>query len=243
MLIFGLDTCCMPATVALCDGEKLIAEFILNCGRTHSQMIMPQIENMFKTLGITCGDIDCFAVSCGPGSFTGVRIGVAALKAMAHATDKPCAAVSNLEALAYNVPYFNGVICPILDARRGQVYTAMFEGGTDGAERLCDDTAVELSAVLDKLKSDGRDALFLGDGIFVYKDKIESELGDKAHFALPNLNMNMAGSVAYLGAKAYLSGNTTEYSKLAPVYVRLSQAERERLEREKNSEGENYESK
>lgn len=243
MLIFGLDTCCMPATAALCDGEKLIAEFVINCGRTHSQMIMPQIENMFNTLGVSCGDIDCFAVSCGPGSFTGVRIGVAALKAMAHAADKPCAAVSNLEALAYNVPYFDGIICPILDARRGQVYTAIFEGGTDGVKRLTDDTAVGLSSVLSGLKADGREVLFLGDGVFVHKNSIVSELGAKAHFAPPNLNMNMAGSVAYLGAKAYLSGNTIGYSELAPVYVRLSQAERERLERENNSEGENYESK
>ncbi len=232
MLIFGLDTCCMPATAALCDGEKLTAEFVINCGRTHSQMIMPQIENMFKTLGVSCSDIDCFAVSCGPGSFTGVRIGVATLKAMAHAADKPCAAVSNLEALAHNVPYFDGIICPILDARRGQVYSAMFKGSVCGIERLTEDKAVKLSELLAELKEKNLNVLFLGDGIFVHREYIKEELGSAAHFAPPNLNMNMAGSVAYLGAKAFERGDIIGYAELTPVYVRLSQAERERLEKE-----------
>lgn len=232
MLIFGLDTCCMPATAALCDGEKLAAEFVLNCGKTHSQKIMPQIENMFESLGITCADIDCFAAACGPGSFTGVRIGVATLKAMAHAFDKPCVPVSTLMALAQNVVYFPDIICPILDARRNQVYTAMFEGGADGLKRISEDSAIKLDELLEVLKEEDRDVLFLGDGIFVHRDKIKEELGDKANFAAPNLNMNMAGSVALLGMQAYERGESKSYSEIVPSYIRLSQAERERREKE-----------
>ncbi|MCI5893308.1 MAG: tRNA (adenosine(37)-N6)-threonylcarbamoyltransferase complex dimerization subunit type 1 TsaB [Clostridiales bacterium] len=229
MLIFGLDTCCMPATAALCDDEKLVAEFVLNCGKTHSQKIMPQIENMLAGLGIVCSDIDCFAAANGPGSFTGVRIGAATLKAMAHAFDKPCVTVSTLMALAQNVMYFPGIICPILDARRNQVYTAMFEGGKDGLGRMTEDAAMGLDELLTELKAKDREVLFLGDGIFVHRDRIISELGDKANFAPPNLNMNMAGSVAFLGMQAFKRGETKKYSEVVPSYIRLSQAERERL--------------
>ena len=197
MLVLGIDTCCMPATSAVYDGEKLVGEAIVNCGKTHSQKIMPQIEALLNSLELKPADIDCFAVAAGPGSFTGVRIGTATIKAMAHAAGKPCAAVSTLEALANNVPYFDGIICPILDARRNQVYTAEF----------------------------------LGDGVLVYREEILEYLGDNAKFAKGNNNLNMAGSVAELGYEAALSGDTISYAKLAPNYIRLSQAERERLER------------
>lgn len=222
----------MPAAAAVCDGEKLMAEFLINCGKTHSQKIMPLIENMLGSLGLTCGDIDCYAAACGPGSFTGVRIGAATLKAMAHASGKPCAVISTLEALAQNVPYFGGIICPILDARRGQVYAAAFESdGCGGVKRLLDDTALKLTELIEKLAADGRDVLFLGDGVFVHRDMIVELLGTAAHFAPPNLNMNMAGSVAYLGAKAFERGDVVGYAKVVPSYVRLSQAERERIEK------------
>ena len=152
MLVLGIDTCCMPATSAVYDGEKLVGEAIVNCGKTHSQKIMPQIEALLNSLELKPADIDCFAVAAGPGSFTGVRIGTATIKAMAHAAGKPCAAVSTLEALANNVPYFDGIICPILDARRNQVYTAEFLG--DGTlTRVCEDKAVSLESLLDELKN------------------------------------------------------------------------------------------
>ena len=220
MLVLGIDTCCMPATSAVYDGEKLVGEAIVNCGKTHSQKIMPQIEALLNSLELKPADIDCFAVAAGPGSFTGVRIGTATIKAMAHAAGKPCAAVSTLEALANNVPYFDGIICPILDARRNQVYTAEFLG--DGTlTRVCEDKAVSLESLLDELKNLKKKVLFLGDG----------DLGDNAKFAKGNNNLNMAGSVAELGYEAALSGDTISYAELAPNYIRLSQAERERLER------------
>lgn len=230
MLVLGIDTCCMPATSAVYDGEKLVGEAIVNCGKTHSQKIMPQIEALLNSLELKPADIDCFAAAAGPGSFTGVRIGTATIKAMAHAAGKPCAAVSTLKALANNVPYFDGIICPILDARRNQVYTAEFLG--DGTlRRVCEDKAVSLDSLLDELKNMKKKVLFLGDGILVYREEILECLGENAKFAKGNNNLNMAGSVAELGYEALLSGDTISYAELAPNYIRLSQAERERLER------------
>lgn len=231
MLIFGLDTCCMPATAAICDGEKLVGEFVINCGKTHSQKIMPQIENMFKSLEISCSDIDCFAAACGPGSFTGVRIGAATLKSMAHAARKPCVSISTLMALAQNAAYFDGIICPILDARRGQVYTAMFEGGDEEVRRITEDSALKLSELIEILSGKNKRILFLGDGIFVHRKEIREKLGNNALFASPNINMNMAGAVAFLGAQAYIRGETAGYESIVPNYIRVSQAERERSEK------------
>ena len=229
MLILGIDTCCMPAVSAIYDGEKIIAEAVLFSGKTHSQRIMPQIKGLFDELGISPADIDCFAVAAGPGSFTGVRIGTAAVKAMAHAAGKPCAAVSTLEALAFNVSCFDGIICPILDARRDQVYTALFRGGK-ALTRLRGDGAAPLSELLDELA--GQKVLFAGDGVLVYRSEIAARMGDCAYFPPANNLLNSGGAVAVLGYEKFMAGETVSYSALVPNYIRLSQAERERIERE-----------
>lgn len=225
----------MPATVAVCDDDKLVAESVVNCGRTHSQKIMPQIQTMLEAAEIKCSDIDCFAVASGPGSFTGVRIGVATIKALAHGTKKPCIAISTLEGLADNIRYFNGIICPILDARRSQVYTALFEGGQD-MSRLCEDMAMNVDELIDELKKpeySNKDIIFLGDGIFVYMEVIKEQLGNRAMFAPQNINLNKASSIAHLAINEFENGNAENYSNIVPQYIRMSQAERERLEREK----------
>ena len=228
MLILGIDTCCMPAGTAVYDGEKITGEFMINNGMTHSQKIMPMIAEMMEHLGLSPKDIDCFAVAAGPGSFTGVRIGAATIKALAHAAGAPCVAVSTLEALANNVRFFDGVICPILDARRNQVYTAAFSG--DGSlTRLTDDRAMALDTLLDELE--GRKVLFLGDGVLTYRDAIAERMGDLAKFADAGSLLNSAASVAYVGGKMFERGETVSYSELIPNYIRLSQAERERKEK------------
>ncbi len=228
MLTLGIDTCCMPATAAVYDGEKIIGEFTINSGKTHSQKIMPLIEQMLRHLDIAPSDIDCYAAAAGPGSFTGVRIGTAAVKAMARGSGAVCAAVSTLEALANNARYFGGVICPIMDARRNQVYNALFSG--DGSlKRLTDDRALALKALLDEL--DGKKALFLGDGVFPYRAEIESRMGERASFAPPNALLNSAASVAFLAGEMLRRGETISCGDLVPNYIRLSQAERERKER------------
>ncbi len=227
MHILGIDTCCMAATSAVITDDRLVAQVVQNNNKTHSQSIMPMIDFMLKQTELSINDIDGFAVAVGPGSFTGVRIGVATIKALAHPFNKPCIPVSTLEALAFNVAPFDGIICPLLDARRNQVYTATFLN----SERLTEDRAVSVEELIDELKSSDKNIIFVGDGIGAYGDEIKSALGDKAIFASRTLRMNLASSVAELGYEKMLKGETVSYSDLKPTYLRMSQAERERLER------------
>lgn len=230
MLVFGIDTCCMAATAAIVAEDRLVAQVVQNNKKTHSQRIMPMVEQMLAQAEISLDEIDCFAAAVGPGSFTGVRIGVATAKALAHATGKPCVAVSTLNALAKNVACFDGIICPILDARRGQVYNALFKGGR--LDRLGEDRAIAIDDLLEELKRIDGNIIFLGDALPVYAQKINEELGRRAFFADASMRMNLASSVAEIGYEKYLCGDTVEYGELVPQYLRLSQAERERLERE-----------
>ncbi len=229
MIVFGIDTCCMAATAALMSDDHLAAQIMINNKKTHSQKIMPMIEFMANQADISIADIDCFAAAVGPGSFTGVRIGVATVKALAHASDKPCVAVSTLHALANNVSEFDGIICPILDARRGQAYNALFEGRC--LKRLCDDRAYSIEELCAELGHTDKEIIFLGDGVSVFEDYIKNTLGSKAVFAQRMDRMNLAASVAEIGYRKMLSGDTCSYCDLVPQYLRLSQAERERMER------------
>lgn len=229
MLIFGIDTCCMSATAALMSDEVMVAETAINHHRTHSQMMMPQIEEMFRLSDTDPNDVDAFAAAVGPGSFTGVRIGVATAKAMAQAADKPCVAVSTLEALAFGSAFFDGIISPILDARRGQVYNAVFKGGNGSLERICADRALTLDELIAELRKGTKNVIFMGDGVLVYRDILRERLGDRAFFAPKITALNLGGAVAEIGLERFKNGETIHYSKLVPEYVRLSQAEQERL--------------
>ena len=231
MLIFGIDTCCMAATAALLRDNTLVSETVTNCGKTHSEKMMPQIENMFKSCGIDPDEVDAFAAAVGPGSFTGVRIGVATVKAMAQVQNKPCVAVSTLEALAYSSKYFDGIVSPILDARRNQVYNALFECGKSEMKRLTPDRALALDELLEELKALDKDIIFMGDGVYAFKDEIIKALGSKAFFAPETVIMNLGGAVAALGREKLEKGDVVSYADLVPSYIRLSQAERERLEK------------
>lgn len=228
MLIFGIDTCCMAATAALVGDRVMLAQTVINHKKTHSQKMMPQIESMFALSETSPDEIDAFAAAVGPGSFTGVRIGVATAKAMAQAADKPCIAVSTLEALAYPSKHFDGIISPILDARRSQVYNALFEGGKRGMTRLCPDRTLTLAELFGELAADGRDVLFMGDGVLAYQNEIREALGKSAYFAPRVTGMNLGGAVAEIGLEKFEKGETVHYSKLVPQYVRLSQAERDK---------------
>ena len=229
MLIFGIDSCCMSATAALMSDDVMVAETVINHHRTHSQMMMPQIEEMFRLSGTDPNDVDAFAAAVGPGSFTGVRIGVATAKAMAQAADKPCVAVSTLEALAFGSAFFDGIISPLLDARRGQVYNAVFKGGNGSLERICADRALTLDELIAELREGTKNVIFMGDGVLVYRDILRERLGDRAFFATKITALNLGGAVAEIGLECFKNGETIHYSKLVPEYVRLSQAEQERL--------------
>ncbi len=233
MLTLGIDTCCMAATAAITDENRLVAQTVTNNGKTHSETMLPRIEAMFDSVGMTPSDIELFAVAAGPGSFTGVRIGVSMIKAMAQATKKPCVGVSTLEALSYSSKYFDGVLSPILDARRGQVYNALFDAENGNMTRICEDRALPLDELLKELLSMDKNVLFMGDGIFVFEDEIKKALGDRAHFAPVTVSMNLGGAVSALGEEKFKKGEAISYGELVPFYVRLSQAERDLLEKEK----------
>ena len=224
MILFCMDTSGPVAGVALIQDSAVRYEGIAVNAFTHSQSILPMAEEAYRRAGLEIGDTDYFAVTVGPGSFTGVRIGVSTVKALAHAVDKPCIAVDALEAMAAGAQPFSGVICTIQDARAGQVYGAAFQGGT--LERLLPDEPIKLEEYLGKVSAFGKPLLFLGDGMPVHREAIQNILGERALFALPHL--------AYLrpAAAAYLAwGKTDEavdYKKLSPLYLRPPQAERQK---------------
>ncbi len=229
MTVLGIDTCSNAATAAIVDEQKLVAQTVINMGKTHSQIMMPQIEAMLNATGIDPHQIDAYAAAVGPGSFTGVRIGVATAKGLAQAVDKPCVAVSTLEALAYSSKFFDGIVCPILDARREQVYNALFDCKSGEMTRLTEDRALALADLLEELKNFGQKVIFMGDGVFVFEDEIRKVLRNRAFFAPKTTVMNLGGAVAEIGLEKLKSGDTVTYSDLVPSYVRLSQAERDLL--------------
>lgn len=224
MKILAIDSCSNVATGALVEDEVLIAQFSLNNKITHSTKLLPQIEYMMKNAEMDFADIDLFAVTVGPGSFTGERIGVATAKALAHAVNKPMVGVSALKSMAYNFKYTDYLICPIMDARREQVYTATYRWENDELVTVKEDRAMALEELLSETNEN---TIFLGDGVPVFKDKISEKLGNIAHFALANLLHINGGGVAEAGKNEYKKGNAKDYASLVPTYLRLSQAERE----------------
>lgn len=235
MLIFSIDTCSMSSSASVVSDERMIAQFSVNHKKTHSERIMPQIEAMLEAADISINDIDAFAAAVGPGSFTGVRIGVATIKALAQAQNKPCIAVSALEGLAKGLVSFDGIISPILDARRNQVYNALFESDGKNLNRICPDRALALDELLQELEKTDKNILFTGDGLPVFKETITETLKDKAFFAPLPLVFNQAASVALIALEKLKNGETVSYSQLVPEYVRLSQAEQEKLRRENDN--------
>ncbi|MBE6715046.1 MAG: tRNA (adenosine(37)-N6)-threonylcarbamoyltransferase complex dimerization subunit type 1 TsaB [Ruminococcaceae bacterium] len=228
MLILSLDSAATVASVALVRDETVLGEYTLNAGNTHSVTLLPMIEHLLKMTGKKIEDIDLFAISEGPGSFTGVRIGAACIKGLAFQYDKPCVGVSTLEALAYNLRGFGGIICPCMNARRDQVYTALFRDG-DYPVRLTDDMAISVSE-LSEMLSGYENVYFCGDGYFLV-----SHLSD---FKTPDrLCLQSGVSVAAVAKRKYdLCEDRSVFTSdsLAPTYLRKPQAEREREERLKN---------
>ena len=223
MRILGIDTSTPIGSVALIDGDNLAAEHTLNIVQAHSSRLMPAIDTVLKWSDITANDLDGCAVGIGPGSFTGVRIGVATIKSICYALDKPIVGVSTLEAVAYNLRWTNGIICPLLDARRSEVYGAIFEGGTEW-QRLSDDLCLSLDAFLDHLDphtSPEHTINFVGDGLLTYGDAVRERLGAKAHFADAIFNVPRGATIAHLGAQRLQNGDIDDYWTLVPNYVRV----------------------
>ena len=231
MLILAFETSAKAASVALLEDGKLLGESYQNTGLTHSQTLMVMAENLLSQCGKTVADVTAAAVAAGPGSFTGVRIGVAAAKGFAWGREIPCYGVSTLEAMALSLGVYQGYVCPCMDARRSQVYNALFYVNQGVPERVSEDRAISLAELGTELKSLKEPIFLVGDGSnLCYNTLLES---------VPNLVLppehrmhQRAAGVALLAEREIRQGNTCDANALTPNYLRLSQAERERLERQ-----------
>ncbi len=232
MKILAIDSTATSMSAALTEDEKLLSIHISNTGLTHSQTLLPAIEHILSQTGVAVSDIDLFAFTAGPGSFTGVRIGAATIKGLALAQNKPCIEISTLEALAQNLVGFDGIICPVMNARRSQVYTALFSCKDQKIERLTPDRAVAISELEEELAAMANDKIYLcGDG---YGITLESFTKIKPKETPELLRYTNALSVAVCALKAYSRGEAKDDKSIAPTYLRPSQAERQR--NEKNGE-------
>ncbi len=226
MKILGIDTSAGAASVALCDDERVLGEFFINTKLTHSQTLMPMVQSLLENTQHALEDVDAFAVANGPGSFTGLRIGIAAIKGMALAADKPCAAVSTLHALAYNLRGFEGVVCAAMDARCEQVYSALFRAQGGGIIRIGEDGAQSIEELARQLSQFAEPIFLVGDGASLCYNKLNTELSGLC-LAPEHLLYQRASSVCRLGLADVSGGNMHSAQSLMPAYLRLPQAERE----------------
>ena len=221
MKLLAIDTSGPVCGVAVMKDGAIVYEASAVNRMTHSVNLLPMIDTACQSAGLTVAELDRIAVVSGPGSFTGVRIGVSTVKGLAHAHNTPCVAVDALETMAVGAGEFDGIICPIQDARAGQVYGAAFRSGAERPLRLMEDTPIKLEAYVEAIRGFGERFLFLGDGMPVHREKLTQLLGDAAVFAQPQLSFLRPAAAAYL---ASLSGETVDYLALEPLYLRAPNA-------------------
>jgi tRNA threonylcarbamoyladenosine biosynthesis protein TsaB len=236
MLILALDSTAQVGSVALCQDDTLIAEYTINTGNTHSETLLPMVESVLKIAGYTVDDVELFVCTAGPGSFTGVRIGASTIKGMAFGKGKPCVGVSTLEALALNGIALDGILCPSMNARRQQVYNALFDGDGSSLSRLCEDRALAITELGEELmqKYPDRPVYLMGDGAKLVYDALRDTMEARL-ILLPERLIHQSGyNTALAGLRLYREGVRTTDAELTPVYLRPSQAERMRNEKLKN---------
>lgn len=231
MKILALESSAAAASAAVCEDESLIAQSYQRTGLTHSATLLPMLESMLQNAGLSLPDMDLLAVAAGPGSFTGLRIGVSALKGLAWALDKPCAGCSTLESMAWQMAHLEGTeLCPVMDARRSQVYNARFAVQNGVPVRLTEDRAIGLADLLAEVKNCQKIQILVGDGAELCYTAFQ-EAGVPAALAPPHLRFQTAWGVARCALALSRRGELTTAAALRPAYHRLSQAERERLGR------------
>lgn len=225
MKILAIDSSAKAASVAITDGGRLISECYVNAALTHSRTLMPMIDNALKQAALKFGEVDALAVNVGPGSFTGIRIGIAAVKGLAMSTEKPCAGVSTLLSTAYNFTDDECILCAAMDARCNQVYTAIFECADGKILRLCEDKAISVSQLETELSAyDGKRIVLAGDGAELCFNAFGGRI-ENLHLAAENRRYQRA-----FGTAAAAENNNALFrpaSEILPVYLRLPQAERE----------------
>ena len=232
MKILGIDSSGLVASVAVVEDDNLLAEYTVNYKKTHSQTLLPMLDEIVKMTELDLATIDAIAVAAGPGSFTGLRIGSATAKGLGLALQKPLVAVPTVEALAYNLWGTDKIICPLMDARRSQVYTGIYEFAGQELQVIEGQMAVPVTEIVEKLNALKREVIFLGDGVPVYKEVLAQKMKIPYLLAPAHLNKQRAASVATLGAVYAANGKTESAIKHQPDYLRLSQAERERAEKQ-----------
>ena len=222
MLVMGIDTSTTQGGVALLSGQGVICEYTLNIKATYSERLLPLIDRALQDAGITLGQVEGFAVAVGPGSFTGLRIGLSTAKGLAVAGGQPLVGVSTLEAMAWTLPFCAHPVCPILDARKGEIYCALFRHEGDRLIRLMDDTATAPDRLLSRIQ---QPTVFLSDGLVAYEGLVQSQLKELALFPPLAGRGGRAAAVAELGRRRLLRGDRDDLMQLAPQYLRPSEAE------------------
>ena len=234
MIVLSIDSSSKVATVALLNDDTLLGEYVINDKREHSVLLMPMIENLLKDCELTINDIDGFVVSKGPGSFTGLRIGMATIKGLSFGANKPYISLSSLDGLAYSLSYFNGIICPIMDALRENVYTALYKNEDGEFKNIMEPTPMELPDLLERLKEKNEEVIFTGDGLLKHKEYIKVNFPN-AKFASNHVSLTRASSIGELGLNLLKQGIKDDPNS-APVYLKKPQAERELEKRMRMSE-------
>ena len=244
MKILALDSSGLVASVAVVEDDgvnsSLLAEYTVNYKKTHSQTLLPMLDEIARMIELDLNTIDAIAVAAGPGSFTGLRIGSATAKGLGLALDKPLVHVPTVDALAYNLYGTDRVICPLMDARRNQVYTGIYEFRNNELSVIEPQMAVGIDVIAGKLRALGREVVFLGDGVPVFRKALTEELmqGMDFSFAPAHLNKQRAGAVAALAVSYVRAGKIETAAEHRPDYLRPSQAERERAEKEAREKAE-----
>lgn len=238
MKLLAIDSSGMVASVAVLSDEKLIGEYTINNKKTHSQTLLPMIDEMNKMIGMELEEIDAIAIAAGPGSFTGLRIGSATAKGLAFALNKPIISVPTLEAIASNVYGTDMLLCPIMDARNQQVFTGCYRFVEGELTTELEQTVLTVDELCNRLNEMNMDVMFLGDGIDVYKDVLVEKVRGKISFAPAHLKNQRASSVGMRAFTLYKEGKIDTADSHVPEYLRLSQAEREMQERQKLKQSE-----
>lgn len=233
MRILALDSSGLVASVAIASEDVLLAEYTINFKKTHSQTLLPMLDEIVSMVEMDLSEVDAIAITAGPGSFTGLRIGSATAKGLGLALDKPIIAVPTVDSLAYNLYGTDKMVCPIMDARRNQVYTGLYEFVDDRLVVISPQKVVGIDEIIEEIDASGKEVIFLGDGVPIHKDRISESIEVGYLFAPLHMNRQRAGAIAALGLEYYKENRIETAAEHQPTYLRVSQAERERAERER----------
>ena len=232
MKVLAIESSGLVASAAIATENVLLAEYTVNFKKTHSQTLLPMVDEIVKMTGIDLKEIDAIAVSAGPGSFTGLRIGSATAKGLGLALDKPVVPVPTTQGIAANLYGADGIICPLMDARRNQVYTGLYRYNKDGFQIVEDQMAVLVDEIIEKVNAYGEPVTYLGDGVEAFADILKEKTTVPFSFAPLHCSKQRAGALAARAIELFTAGKVESADEHEPDYLRLSQAERELAEKQ-----------